>query len=373
MAEPTHEEQGEFAMTRSLYDIDISWFQNGKPAQATFSIHNGVTALIGPSGAGKTTVARMLTGLNRPTQGQIYRNDKGLYDSNKSINIPASKRGIGYVSQEPALFPTMSVEQNILLSSKLTTSDLQRLYDLSGISGLLDRHATALSGGEARRVSIIRALAAKPQLLILDEPMNGLDPKRRKSLLTLIRQLSTETNTPTLLITHQIEEMLLAADHGVLIADNKTSVAGTIEHVLSANQTSELLGIDDAGSILETTVAHRSDGLLSATIGHQTIWLSDDNEKIGSRLRLRILSRDISISRERLEHVSILNQLEGVISDLVAKGQDQMLCISLSGSEHPIWARITNKSMTAMKLKKGNTVYALIKAVAVKEMMIDTA
>ncbi|MEX0299834.1 MAG: molybdenum ABC transporter ATP-binding protein [Kordiimonas sp.] len=358
-------------MTQEIYDINISWLQNDLPAHASFCIQAGVTALIGPSGAGKTTVARILTGLKRPTHGYIRRNHYPLFDDQEKINIPTSKRKIGYVSQEPALFPTMNVEQNILISSKLSVADLEYLYNLAGIAELLSRNPSTLSGGEARRVSIVRALAAKPLLLILDEPMNGLDPMRRKSLLTLIRQLSIETDTPTLLITHQIEEILLAADHGVLIADNQTSVTGPIEHVLSAPQTSELLGIDDAGSILETEVSNRTDGLLSATIGSQEILLSDEMEKIGSRLRLRILARDISVSTKHLKNVSILNQLEGVVSELVLKEQDQLLCIALKGSEQSVWARITNKSMKALQLKKGDTVYALIKAVAVKEIMTD--
>lgn len=358
-------------MTSAIYNIDIAWHQNGASAHAEFTIGSGVTALIGPSGAGKTTIARMIAGLTRPDNGKIYQKQNALYDVNMGVNIPPCKRSIGYVTQEPALFPTMTVEKNILLSSLLTQHEIQHLCETTNITHLLARNPQTLSGGEARRVSIVRALAAKPKLLILDEPMNGLDPKLRKNLLTLIRQLSLQTNTPTLLITHQIEEMLTAADHAVLVVNNSTPISGDIEYVLSASETSDHLGIDDAGSILEATVFGRDDELLVAQMGTQKIWLPDDGETEGSRLRLRILARDVGISAHRLEQVSMLNQLEVTISNLTAKAQDQLLTLSLKGSDQTLLARITGKSVNNMQLSEGTTVHALVKAVAVKEVMIN--
>ncbi len=353
------------------YDIGISWLQNETLSQANFIIGVGVTALIGPSGAGKTTIARMIAGLAQPDNGKVYHGPQVLFDKALGVNMRPCERSIGYVTQEPALFPTMTVEKNILLSAQISQQEIQHLCAITNITDLLRRNPQTLSGGEARRVSIVRALAAKPKLLILDEPMNGLDPKLRKSLLTLIRKLSHQTNTPTLLITHQIEEMLTAADHAVLMANNCTPVSGNIEHVLSASETSEYLGIDDAGSILEATVSGRADGLLIATIGAQKIWLPDDGEIEGSKLRLRILSRDVGISAHHLEQVSMLNQLEVKISNLTARAQDQLLTLSLKGSKQILLARITGKSVADMQLTEGTSVHALVKAVAVKEVMIS--
>lgn len=353
------------------FEIDISWRCQGIHASANFSLGQGVTAFIGPSGAGKTTIARIITGLSTPSSGKIQFGNDILFDASKAINKPTAKRSIGYVTQEPALFPTMSVERNILLAARIPKEELRRLYGVTDITALLSRVPHSLSGGEARRVAIVRALAAKPRLLILDEPMNGLDPKRRKGLLKLIRQLSYQTKTPTILITHQLEEMLLAADHAILVSSQNTPLSGSIEKVLSAPETADLLGIDDPGSILEATVSGHSDGLLQANIGAQTIWLNDDNEKIGDMLRLRILSRDVGLSAKHLDQVSMLNQLQAKIVDICEKEQDFILELLLTGSEQTLRARVTKKSASSMKLSKDKLLYALIKAVAVKEVTVN--
>ena len=351
------------------YVIDIRWQQNGKTAHAHFAIEAGVTALIGPSGAGKTTVARIITGLQQPEAGSIRGPERTIVDTAVRHSLPTAKRRIGYVTQEPALFPTMSVRDNILIGSKLSGEEFDTLCADVGVQTLLTRNPKTLSGGETRRVSITRALAAKPQLLILDEPMNGLDPKRRKELLSLIRRLSHKTRTPTLFITHQIEEMLIAADHAVLMGDGKTLRTGTIEDVIADPQTGTLLGIDDAGSIVTATVTERVDGLLKAMIGEQEIYLADDDEPIGSKLRLRILARDISIAKNKVINISIINQLPAIVNSIDSAGNDRILWLKLEKSNTFMTARITEKSFIALGISNDKKVHALVKAVAVKEMM----
>ncbi|MBL4839094.1 MAG: ATP-binding cassette domain-containing protein [Kordiimonadaceae bacterium] len=353
------------------YCICLRWTQNGEPAAADFTIGSGITALIGPSGAGKTTVARLLAGLQAPDVGTISCSDTLLYDTEKGINVPTAQRHIGYVTQDPSLFPTLSVEENILIASALDTAAYETLCAEADVTDLLPRNPQTLSGGEARRVAIVRALAAKPKLLILDEPMTGLDPKRRKSLLLLIRKLSIKTNTPTLLITHHIEEMLLAADHAVLMAKGQTLATGSIEDVIANPQTSAHLGIDDAGSIITATIISRSDGLLCADIGGQTIYLADDDEPIGSRLRLRILGRDISIAKGNIKNISIINQLPAIVQAIDSQGHEQILTLELCDTPHKLLARITEKSSIALRITEGIQVHALVKAVAVKELMTD--
>lgn len=358
-------------MSKKMYNIDIYWNQNGHNAQANFNIHAGITALIGPSGAGKTTIARMIAGLQKPEAGNISGPDTLFFDSISSTNIAVARRKVGYVTQEPTLFPTMSVQDNIMLGATLSKAYLQELYEISGISHLLKRHPSTLSGGEAKRVSIVRALATAPKLLILDEPMNGLDPIRKRSLLRDIRALSLTTNTPILLITHQVEEMLLVADYAVLIASGNTLVSGSIEKVLSAPETSEHMGLDDAGTVVSAIVLTRRDGLLKAQTGEQILWLTDEGERTGSKLRLRILARDVGISLSHHRDVSILNQIEATVTQIATLNKDVLLTMDLTSADQKITARITEKSANALMLEVGSHVYALIKAVAVKELMVD--
>ncbi len=351
--------------------LDIRWQMGNVAASATFDILPGVTALIGPSGAGKTTLARIFAGLNTTATGCISLFGQTLLDSQSGKFVPASKRQVGFVMQDPALFPTLTVADNIALGSAMTATEHAELHEITGTGHLLSRMPASLSGGEARRVAIVRAMAAKPRLLILDEPMNGLDPKRRREIMQLIRRLAHSSNTPVLLITHQLEEMLFAADHAVLVDKGHIQITGSVEQVLSAPKTAELLGVDDAGSLVNATISGREDTLLVANIGGDLLYIADDNEPLGADMRLRILARDIALSPTHLEGISVLNQLEAEITSIERRPNDALIRLSLIKSGQRLESRITLKSCKGMNLKVGSNVYCLIKAVAVKELISD--
>jgi len=351
--------------------VDVCWAINGTQAHAAFTLMPGVTALIGPSGAGKTTLARILSGLKHSASGMIELHGKTLLQTGVDTPVFEKARNIGLVMQSPALFPTMNVYENIMLGGKTSPNELDTLLEITGTASLLERMPATLSGGEARRVAIVRAMAAKPGLLILDEPMNGLDPKRRREIMALVRSLAHSSGTPVLLITHQLEEMLFAADHALLINGGQIVAAGTVENVLTTPETSSLLGIDDAGSLLTATVSGREDHLLVTSIGGDTLYIADDGEPIGAMLRLRIMARDIALSPLHLDGISVLNQLQGEITAIEHTDRDAVIKLCLVKSGLTLQSRITKKSCTAMKLMAGNTLFCLIKAVAVKELISD--
>ena len=355
----------------AIASVDISWQMGHCPARASFELLPGVTALIGPSGAGKTTLARILCGLQNSAQGTIQLFDHKLLNSAENFCLAPQQRKIGMVMQEPALFPTMTVRDNIELSNEADGNQLAQLLEITDTKQLLDRSPAALSGGEARRVAIVRAMAAKPQLLILDEPMNGLDPKRRRAVMTLIRTLAHTTNTPVLLITHQLEEMLFAADHALLMEGGHIVEEGSVETVLAAPKTSSLLGIDDAGTLLPATVESHEGHLLKADIGGDTLYVANDGEPIGARLRLRVLARDIALSLKPLADISVLNQLNAEIVSVKLGEHDNQIALKLVNSDGALNCRITKKSTAALKLEPGQKVIALIKAVAVKELLSE--
>jgi|GEM_PF-179518 len=358
-------------MNAPILQVDISWRMNGKSARAQFDLQSGVTALVGPSGAGKTTLARILCGLEEGASGSILLDDKALFHRGKSVNEPAHRRAIGLVMQENALFPTMTVSDNIALGSVMTDAELLPIIEVTGITKLMHRMPETLSGGEARRVSIARAVAAKPRLLILDEPMSGLDPKRRKKIMTLIRQIAGVTGTPILMITHQIEEMLHVADHALLMQDGQIVFRGSIEDVLSARETTDALGVNDAGCVLTATVTGREHGLLKTDTGGDTLYIADDKEPNGAKLRLRILAQDVALSLEPLRGVSIVNQLPGTITSIEMRASDDLVTIALAGSGSALRSKITKRSTALLALKAGTQVHCLVKAVAVKEMLAE--
>jgi len=360
-------------MTSSaIANIDVSWQMNGATANAAFDLMPGVTALIGPSGAGKTTLARILCGLKVDASGSIVFNGETLLDTTNSPPLFVKARNIGLVMQDPALFPTMTVKANILLACALSAAELDVILAITDTASLLGRMPATLSGGEARRVAIVRAMAARPALLILDEPMNGLDPKRRREIMALVRSLAHASDTPVLLITHQLEEMLFSADNALLIEAGHILAAGPVETVLSATETQRLLGIDDAGCLLTATVSGREDQLLVADIGGATLYIADDGEPDGATLRLRIMARDIALSPKKLDGISVLNQLQAKVSGINEGPSDVLVNLTLAKPGLTLQSRITKKSCTAMQLAKGDTLFCLIKAVAVKELMSET-
>ena len=161
----------------------------------------GITAVFGPSGSGKTTLLDCVAGMLSPDEGDIRVGDALIYSSSGRVNVPADRRRFGYVFQDSALFPHMSVRRNIEYGYKLTPRSERRfepddLVELLSIGRLMERGVGNLSGGERQRVALARALAASPRLLLLDEPLASLDAAHRGSILTLLKRVSGELETP---------------------------------------------------------------------------------------------------------------------------------------------------------------------------------
>ncbi len=169
-------------------------------------------ALLGPSGAGKSTLLHLLLGLKQPRTGDI------LIEGRSILHLPPHKRGFGYVPQHLALFPHLNVKENIHypLKAQKRTPDrafLDELFTLSGLGPLLGRFPKSLSGGERQRVALVRALAAKPRLLLLDEPFSALDPNLKYELWELLQRLQQELRLTILLITHNLQEAFTLSHH----------------------------------------------------------------------------------------------------------------------------------------------------------------
>ena len=166
----------------------------------------GITVLFGPSGAGKTSVLDMVAGLLQPDAGHVRVAGETLFDAMMGADVPAERRRAGYVFQDARLFPHLTVRANLLYGAGGDASGLGELADRFDIAALLDRWPRSLSGGEARRVAIGRALLAKPRFLLLDEPLSSLDRARREEVMLVIEQLRDETGLPILMVTHDRAE-----------------------------------------------------------------------------------------------------------------------------------------------------------------------
>src|ERR1700744_732155 len=196
----------------------------------------GVLALFGPSGAGKTSILNWLAGLSRPDSGSITVDDRVLFDAAAGINLPPERRGLGYVFQEPRLFPHLGVRGNLLYGRHLrrqpaSRSDItfDQVVHLLGIEHLLGRRIGGLSGGEQQRISIGRALLAQPRLLLMDEPLAAVDARRKSEILPFIESLHAELSLPIVYVSHDADEILRIADQVALIVDGKVVTLGSME------------------------------------------------------------------------------------------------------------------------------------------------
>ena len=175
---------------------------------ATFS--DGWTALFGSSGAGKTTLLEVIAGLRRPDAGRVIMNGRTLFDAATKENVSPRRRGIGYVPQDLALFPHLSVRAN-LDYGRPTADDgvfLANVLERLEIGPLLAQKPDALSGGEKQRVALARALFARPALLLLDEPLTGLDAPLRERIIPFLQRVRDEFRVPTLYVTHSADEVM---------------------------------------------------------------------------------------------------------------------------------------------------------------------
>jgi molybdate transport system ATP-binding protein len=199
-----------------------------------FTAAGGVTALYGPSGAGKTTVINMIAGLIEPDRGSIVLADEVLFDSAKGINEPPYRRRIGYIFQEGRLFPHLNVRQNLDYGRRMNrqprdTEGFTRIVTLLGISHLLDRRPRLLSGGERQRVAIGRALLMRPRLLLLDEPLASLDIGHKRDILPYLVRLRDEANIPMVYVSHIASEVSRIATSVVRIDDGHVVASGGVE------------------------------------------------------------------------------------------------------------------------------------------------
>jgi len=201
---------------------------------ARFESAGGITAVFGPSGAGKTTLVNAIAGLIAPDRGRIAIDGTVLFDSERRINLPPHRREIGYIFQEGRLFPHFSVSRNLDYGRRMRglpedAKQLERIVSLLDIGHLLERRPGKLSGGERQRVAIGRALLARPRLLLLDEPLASLDAARKREILPYLERMRDEVGVPMVYVSHQAAELRRIATSVVRLEAGRVAAAGGID------------------------------------------------------------------------------------------------------------------------------------------------
>jgi molybdate transport system ATP-binding protein len=346
---------------------------NGGPAiEAGFELalgSFGLTVLFGPSGCGKTTVLRCLGGLERPDGGHIQAGEETWYDGRTGRHLPAAGRGIGFMFQEPALFPHLSVAGNIgyglhgrrRAERRARVAELVRLMGLSELAG---RRPAEVSGGQKQRVALARALAPWPRLVLLDEPFAALDQAGADQLRHNLRQILQTLAVPTILVTHDPQEALALGDRMLFMKEGRIVLDGAPAEVLSATGNGTRAQI---GEVLRARVAGRTEGLLRLEVGPVQLFAPDPG---GVFREAYACIRGEVVSLEVGPH-GLLSQRNRLAAKVVRiEPHGALLRVHLDAG-FPLEAVITTWACADLGLEPGRAVHALIKASAIQVIPIE--
>lgn len=334
---------------------------------------NGATAVFGPSGAGKTTLMRLIAGFDAPDRGRIALGNDVWFDADKKLNAPAWARPVGYMFQDARLFPHLSVRGNLNYADKRSSGYEQRystenIVDAFALAPLLDRRVQHLSGGERQRAALARTLLARPKLLLLDEPLAALDRKRKNEILPYLKDLPSRFGVPTFFISHDIEEVSELADSVLVLSEGRVQAYGAATSVISNLDLEPLTGRHEKSTLLEGVVADHDLRLHLTHIqaGGASIALPMNRTlSKDATVRLRIRAQDVAIATSEPHHISIRNVIPGKISEIVQDEQSPYVEVVIDISSAQLRAQITRAALEALNLKPGAPVFALIKSVSI--------
>lgn len=343
------------------------------PFDVRFEAPAGVTALFGPSGAGKSTTLKVIAGLESPKTGMVTIAGKTLLDTERGVNLRPEARGLGVVFQEPRLFSHMSVRRNLLFGAgfrKGGTLGLDEVAGLLGISALLDRDCPSLSGGEAQRVAIGRALLSAPHALILDEPLASLDQSRKSEILPYLARLRDHLAMPMLLVTHDLNDVAQLADYMVLMDTGRTIASGPVTDILADPVVAPRLGIAQMGAVITGQLnAHFDDGLSQLNCAGGTLLVPLTDDPLGTRYKLRVLAKDITISLSQPKDVSALNTWPAIVR-AIRRGDGPGALVTLECGGDMLLARLTKRSLDGLELREGQACWAMLKTMSMAPAQI---
>ena len=335
---------------------------------ANFSIPDrGITVVFGPSGSGKTTLLRAIAGLEKSDKGFLKIGDSVWQEGGNFL--ATHKRQIGYVFQDASLFDHLDVKGNLNFVIKravgLKEDFIESIHNLLEIKSLLNRRTTQLSGGERQRVAIARALLTNPKILLLDEPLSALDMKRKNEILPYLDSIHNDLEIPILYVTHSQSEMSRLADHLLLIEDGHIIGSGPVNDMLTRFDMPLSHGAE-AVSIIEAKVVGceaKFNLMHLEFLGGQFV-VPDNGFPVQTRVRIRVVARDVSLTKSKQVDTSILNIFPATVQEIVPEGEAQVM-VRLKIKETIMLACITRMSSYKLRLEKGTKVFVQVKSVAI--------
>ena len=335
------------------FRFDLSLPLRAFRLELALEVGRETVALIGPSGAGKTTVLRALAGLLRPERGRIALGERVWLDVAGGIDRGPEERPVGFVFQDYALFPHMTVAENVAFGGRTRAGELLERFRIAHLAGV---RPGELSGGERQRVALARALARDPKILLLDEPLSALDAYTRAGVRAELHEILRDLALPTLLVTHDFQDAGALADRVGVLADGRVLQLGTPSELLAAPTDPFVAGF--TGANLLPGLARRGDGGLTVVaLADGSLLYSTDAAE--GPVSVVVYPWEIAIGREPAED-SALNHVRGRISTLVEVGNRVRVQVG------PLVGEVTAASAERLGLEPGHEVVASFKATATR-------
>lgn len=322
----------------------------------------GIHILFGASGAGKTTLLDCIAGLEQPDSGRIALGEQLLFDPSTGIDISAFRRKIGYVLQSQALFPHLTVRENIGFGVNDGNSGIEELARQLGVDGLLNRKPGALSAGQGQRVALARTLITQPRCLLMDEPLAALDAGTKSTMIDVLRGWNRSRGIPILYVTHDRDEAYGLGEQMIVLEEGKVVALGPPEQVLRAPARSSVAQLAGFENQLRCHVVseHPEQGTMTCRIADTEVTLEAPLTRIsGNELLLGVRAGDILIANEQPRGISARNVLRGTIESVETQGVMVRLLVNANGAKFE--AHVTPGAQVALRLSGGKSVWLVMK------------
>jgi molybdate transport system ATP-binding protein len=321
-------------------EVDITLRQGRFVLSSAFAFHGSALGLFGPSGSGKSTLMRIVSGLTRPDCGQIRLNGEILFDSLSKVWVPAHERRIGVVFQDARLFPHRTTAQNLragMMEEQTGLFSFAHIVDLLEIEPLLGRPVNNLSGGEKQRIALGRALLAHPRLLLLDEPLSGLDAGLKDQILPFLKRINTDLHLPCIMVSHSLPEIAQITDQILMVNNGCISGPAPVAELVLDKQHFDSL---------------RSSGLMSM--------LTFPEGSVGVR------PDEVLLADRPVEGLSAQHRIEGVVEKLIDHGEIVLCLVKTHAGE--VMADVTPQAVQQLNLIEGGSVWCIFKSCAVRSV-----
>ncbi len=347
----------------------VRWAAGAFALELSADFGGRVTGLFGVSGSGKSTLVELVAGLRRPTAGRILLGDEVLDDGEAGVHLAPERRRIGFVPQDGALFPHLTVAGNLRSAERRAPVEgraerRERICGLLGIGGLLNRGAGGLSGGERQRVALARALVSAPRLLLLDEPLAALDAARKEAILPHLRRVRDELGIPILFVSHAREEVLALCDQLAVLAEGRLLQHGPVAEVFRRPASDAVARIVGVETVLPGRLLGGEGALAAVEVaGMRLHGLADQLPAGSDQVLVSIRAEDVMLVRRgEAAHTSARNRWRATVTALVDEGV--LVRVELDCG-FPLVARLTRQAAAEFELVPGCEVVALVKAPSV--------